>query len=401
MRVGLRCAVFPVVVVAVVVVAVVGCRSDSKSTPQPSAESRVEKVEAARVSASTLRIDREMLRDLRITTSTVEEHRGGESSSLLGELGVNQNAYAEVSAPMMARVVSLRAIEGQRVTAGDALAALESGELAKARGDLATAEARRDLARRTLERKRGLNEEQIVPAREVQEAEHEMVAADAQVRAAQAGLSALGAPDRPADGNSSSSLILRSPIAGVVLERTLALGQTADPSKPLFRIGDLSTLWLTVHAFERDAVRLTRGASARITFAAIPGRTFQGPVALIGQSVDPDSRTVNVRIDLPNRDGMLRPGMSATAWLPVGEQGIMLAVPAAAVQRVRDRWCVFIPKDDRTFEIRPIGRGRDIAGEVEILSGVRAGEPIVVDGAFLLKAETERSAEGEHGGDAR
>ena len=125
---------------------------------------------------------------------------------------------------------------------------------------------------------------------------------------------------------------------------------------------------------------------------------FQGKVALIGQSVDADSRTVAVRIDLPNRDRLLRPGMSGTAWLPVGDQGTLLAVPAAAVQRVRDRWCVFIPKDTRTFEIRPVGRGRDIAGEVEMLSGVRAGEPIVVDGAFLLKAETERSAaEGEHG----
>src|SRR5439155_18365889 len=113
-----------------------------------------------------------------------------------------------------------------------------------------------------------------------------------------------------------------------------------------------------------------KGAAARITFAAIPGRTFEGKVAVIGQSVDPESRTVAVRIDLKNREGMLRPGMSATALLPVGPQGTLLAVPAAAVQRVRDRWCVFIPKDNRTFEIRPIGRGRDIAGEVELLSGV-------------------------------
>src|SRR5580765_5324217 len=376
---------------------VAGCRSDSKQTQAPRSDAPAEKTEPPKATASTLRIDREMLRDLRITTSKVEEHRGGESSSLLGELGVNQNAYAEVSAPLQARVVSLRAAEGQRVRTGDVLATLESGELAKARGDLATAQARRDLAQRTHDRKRSLNAEQIVPTREVQEAENELIAAEAQVRAAQASLRALGAPDEAVDGASASTLILRSPIAGVVLERTIALGQTADPSKPLFRIGDVSTLWLTVHAFERDAVRLAKGAAARITFAAIPGRTFQGSIALIGQSVDPDSRTVAVRIDLANREGLLRPGMSATAWLPVGEQGTLLAVPAAAVQRVRDRWCVFIPKDDRTFEIRPIGRGRDIAGEVEILSGVRAGEPIVVDGAFLLKAETERSAEAEHG----
>lgn len=386
------------VMVLLVGVSVTACRSDSRSSEATRPEARPDKTDARQSSANTLRIDEEMLRDLRITTSKVEQHRGGESSSLLGELGVNQNAYAEVSSPLAARVVSLRAVEGQRVRAGDVLATLESGELAKARGELATAEARRELAQRTLDRKRGLHAEQIVPTREVQEAENETIAAEAQVRAARATLQALGAPDQAAQGTSPSELVLRSPIAGVVLERTLALGQTVDPSKPLFRISDVATLWLTVHAFERDAVRLSNGAPARITFAAIPGRTFQGTVALIGQTVDPDSRTVAVRIDLPNREGTLRPGMSATAWLPVGEQGTLLAVPAAAVQRVRDRWCVFIPKDDRTFEIRAVGRGRDIAGEVEVLSGVRAGEPIVVDGAFLLKAEVERSAgESEHG----
>jgi cobalt-zinc-cadmium efflux system membrane fusion protein len=346
---------------------------------------------------NVVQVSEEMLRDLRLTTSTVELHRGGEASSFLGELGVNLNAYAEVSAPLAARVVSLQAVEGQTVQRGDPLATLESGELAKARGDLATSEARHDLAQRALDRKRGLNAEKIVPAREVQEAEHEAVAADAQVGAARAALQSLGASDQAGDGASPSTLVLRSPVSGVVLERTLALGQTADPSKPLFRIGDLSTLWLTVHAFERDAVRLVTGAPARITFAALPDRMFQGSISLIGQRVDADSRTVAVRIDLPNRDRILRPGMSGTAWLPIGDQGTWLAVPAAAVQRVRDRWCVFIPKDTRTFEIRPVGRGRDIAGEVEMLSGVRAGEAIVVDGAFLLKAETERSAaDGAH-----
>ena len=385
-----------IAIVLIATTGVAGCgrkQEPKEAAAQADAASKSEQKHADNV----VQVSEEMLRDLRITTSKVEQHRGGESSSLLGELGVNENAYAEVSSPLAARVVSLRAVEGQHVRSGEPLATLESGDLARARGELATAEARRDLAQRSLERKRGLNAEKIVPTREVQEAENETSAAEAQVRAARSALQALGAPDRAAEGASAASLVLRSPVSGVVLERTLALGQTADPSKPLFRIGDLSTVWLTVHAFERDAVRLAKGAPARIAFAALPGRAFDGKIALIGQSVDADSRTVAVRIDLPNRDRLLRPGMSATAWLPVGEQGTLLAVPAAAVQRVRDRWCVFIPKDNRTFEIRPIGRGRDIAGEVEILSGVKAGESIVVDGAFLLKAETERSAaDGEH-----
>jgi cobalt-zinc-cadmium efflux system membrane fusion protein len=339
----------------------------------------------------------EMLRDLRITTSKVEQRRGGEAANLLGELGVNENAYAEVGAPLQARIAALHAASGQTVQRGAPLATLESGELAKARSDLATAQARVALAQRALDRKQGLNAEHIVPTREVQEAENEKAAADAQLRAAQASLQALGLTDQT-ENKRPAALTLRAPVAGVVLERAAVLGQVADPMKPLFRIADLSTLWLTVRAFERDAVRLHVGAPARITFAALPGRTLDGRIALIGRSVDTQSRTVAVRIDLPNRDGLLRPGMSAAARLPVGEEGAMLlAVPAAALQRVRERWCVFVPKDERTFEIRPVGRGRDLGGEVEIVSGVRAGDTIVVDGAFLLKAETERGAsEGEH-----
>jgi cobalt-zinc-cadmium efflux system membrane fusion protein len=337
----------------------------------------------------------EMMRDLRLTTSVVELHQGTEAASMLGELTINENAYAEVGAPLQARILQLPVRVGQRVTAGTALATLQSGELARSRSELATADARVTLARRALERKRTLNAEGIVPTREVQEAENELTAAEEQRRAAGASLQSLGvAGDSPV--TNPSAVVLRAPIAGSIIERAAVLGQMVEPATPLFKIADLSTVWLTVHAFERDAVRLAVGSTARITFAAMPGQTFDGEIAFIGQRVDSDSRTVPVRIDLPNRAGRLRPGMSATAWLPVGNaQTTSLMVPAAALQRVRDRWCVFVPKDRSTFEIRAVGRGRDIAGEVEVLSGLEAGETVVVDGAFLLKAEAEKSAE-EH-----
>lgn len=373
---------------------------------QPSPERKAADADASRPAAAAqpapssnqIAVSDEMLRDLRITTSTVEQRRGGDAANVLGELGVNESRYAEVGTPVQARIVALDAAPGQTVRRGDALATLESGELARARSELATADARLQLAQRALERKRALRDERIVPTREVQEGENEAAAAEAQVRGAVASLQALGVPERTAVSGNASAFTLRAPTAGVVLDRTAVLGQVADPLKPLFRIADLSTLWLTVHAFERDAVRLRVGAPARITFAAIPGRVFDGSIALLGRSVDPQSRTVPVRIDLPNRDGMLRPGMSASARLPVGEQNAaLLTVPAAALQRVRDRWSVFVPKDARTFEIRPVGRGRDLGGEVEVVSGVRAGDRIVVEGAFLLKAEMERNAsEGDH-----
>ena len=368
------------------------------TTPKESAPETTQRptaTESAKADTNLVQVSDEMLRDLRVTTAKVEEHRGAESASMLGELSVNENAYAEVGPPLQARVVALPVRLGQRVSAGDPLVTLQSGDLARSRSDIATAESRATLARRALERKRSLNAERIVPAREVQEAENEEAAAEQQVQAARSSLQALGVTAGNVEED-PSHLVVRAPIAGTVVERSAVLGQIAEPATPLFKIANLSTVWLTVHAFERDAVRLRVGESARIAFAAMPGKAFTGAVSFIGQGVDRESRTVPVRIELPNPDGALRPGMSATAFLPVGDEGAtILTVPTAALQRVRDRWCVFVPKDEKTFEIRPVGRGRDLVGEVEVLTGLRSGETVVVDGAFLLKAESEKSA-GEH-----
>jgi cobalt-zinc-cadmium efflux system membrane fusion protein len=168
-----------------------------------------------------------------------------------------------------------------------------------------------------------------------------------------------------------------------------------DPAVPAFRVGNLATLWLTVHAFERDAVRIQRRSPAQVSFPALPGQHFDGTISAIGSHVETESRTVPIRIDVKN-SGNLRPGMSASAAVPVGATGApILTVPVASLQRVRNEWCVFLPKDANHFEIRRIGRGRDLGGEVEVLSGLRAGETIVVDGAFLLKAQAEKG-EGGH-----
>jgi membrane fusion protein, heavy metal efflux system len=237
-----------------------------------------------------------------------------------------------------------------------------------------------------------------VPLREVQEAGREAAEARAGQRAARAALAAFGVPPPTdeADAAASSTFALLAPVGGVVIERSAVLGQMLDPATPAFTVGDLGTLWLTVHAFERDAVRIQHGLPARLVFAALPGQDFEGKVAVVGRHVERESHTVPIRIDVRNRGGLLRPGMSATAAVAVGAAGApILTVPVASVQRVRDAWCVFIPKDGGAFEIRRIGRGRDLGNEVEVLSGLRAGETVVVDGAFLLKAHAEQG-EADH-----
>jgi cobalt-zinc-cadmium efflux system membrane fusion protein len=357
-------------------------------------------LDAAEGEPGVVIIDPEMLRDLRITTARAESRAGGEATAVLGEVGPNEDAYGEVAAPVAARVVRLLAASGDRVEAGQALVELESPEVGRARAEERAARARAELARRALARKRDLVAERIAAGRELQEAQAEAAAAEAELDAARAALAALGAPAEPAaeEAAGGSRFRLRAPLAGSVIERSARPGQMVSAGSTLFRVADLATLWVTVHAFERDALRVQPGAAVEVGFAALPGRSVAGRVLWIGSQVEPSSRTIPIRIAVENGDALLRPGMSATARLPLGAaDSPIVTVPAAALQRTQDGWAVFLPREAGRFELRNVGRGRDFGGEVEVMSGLGPGESVVVDGAFLLKAEVEKArGEGAH-----
>ena len=173
-----------------------------------------------------------MLRDLRITTRAVESRAGGELVMLLGELAVDQRAYAEVGTPVAARVTRLLVNAGDAVRSGQTLAELTSPELGRERAEYLSASARLTLAEAALERKRGLAAEKIVPLREVQEAESAAGEARAALRASRAAIAAFGVepPTDDGDGATSSAFVLRSPVAGSVIERTAVVGQMLDPA---------------------------------------------------------------------------------------------------------------------------------------------------------------------------
>jgi membrane fusion protein, heavy metal efflux system len=341
-------------------------------------------------------IDPEMRRDLRITTALSELRAGGEGVMVLGELRVNEEAYAEVGPAIPARAVRVLAAPGALVKTDDPLVELESADVGRARATRITARARARLAHDALARKRELVNDRIAARRELQEAQAEASAADAELRAAEAALGALGVAGE--DARQDARFVLRSPVAGTVLERAVVQGQMVEPGRALFRVGDLATLWLVVQAFERDAVRVKAQDSARVAFPALPGADYSGRIALVGSQVDTSSRTIPIRIEVANPDGALRPGMSATAWLPLGDAGKpMVTVPAAALQRTQDGWSVFVPRADGAFDVRSVGRGRNLGNDVEVVSGLEAHETVVVEGAFLLKAELEK-ASGEGAG---
>ena len=345
----------------------------------------------------------EVLRDLKLTTAAAELRAGGEGVTALGELKVDEERYAEVGSPVDARIVRPLVAPGQAVRRGQPLAELESVVVGQARAERVAALARTGLARQTADRMRRLAADQVISKSELQQAEAGLAEAEAELRSAEASLDALGVG--PGQAGRLSRLILSSPIAGTVLERRAVRGQslsTEAPAPPLFRIGDLSRLWLVVQAPERDVVRLAAGAAAEITLAAVPGQKLRGTVEWIGREVDAHSRTVPVRIVLPNEGGRLRPGMFATARIATGAGGggggePVVAVPARALQRMDDQWVVFLPRETGRFEARPIQRGRDLGNEVAVLAGLKPGDRVVVEGAFVLRAEAEKGEGGaEH-----
>ncbi len=343
----------------------------------------------------TLRVDPSMLRDLRMTTAPAELRPLGEAVTALGDLRVSEDAYAEVGSPIAARVMRVLASPGDVVKAGQVLAELSSVSIGQTRALAATTATRLTLAQQKLARLRELATHQVVSAQEIGMAEAELQQAETERASAQQTLGSLGAAK-----GSGASLALSSPIAGTVIDRDAVRGRLVDPEHPLFVVGDLARLWLVVHAFERDALRVLPDSTARVSFTALPGRSFAGKVTRIGSRVDKVSRTLEVRVEVDNPEGMLRPGMSGSASMPVGDAATKtVTVPVTAIQRVADTWSVFVPQATKGhFEIRAVGRGRDLSGEVEILQGLKAGEVVVVDGAFLLKAEADkaRGGDGEH-----
>ena len=348
---------------------------------------------------NAIHLGEDMVRDLRISTASVTQRSGAREVAVLGEIAADQGRYAEVAPPTGGQVVRVLVDLNAAVRQGAPLAQLRSADLGRARAELLTAEVRRDLAQQVLDRKRQLAAERIIATREVQEAEAVFRAAEAEAKAAASALRALGIQEDDSVGD-SPLFYVRTPVSGRVIERRAILGQYADLASPLFIVADLSQVWLIAQVFERDAVNLRLGSTAHVTLAALPGQEFDGRVTQVGRQVDAGSRTVPVRVELSNTSGVLRPGMSANARLEVaGESQTILVVPAAALQRVGAQWLAFIPRSPQEFEMRRVGRGRDLGNDVEVVSGLSAGETVVVEGAFLLKAEAEKRAGGgdEHG----
>jgi len=183
-----------------------------------------------------------------------------------------------------------------------------------------------------------------------------------------------------------------SPRTGVVLERNVSEGMRVSPGDVLFRIADHSHVWAMVDVAERDLGTLAMGQAVTVRARSYPNRTFTGKVALVYPHLNAATRTVRVRIELPNADNLLLPDMYAEAEIDTGSGQQVLAVPDSAVLDSGDRQVVIIDKGDGRFEPRKVQLGRRGAGYVEIKDGVAEGDAVVISANFLIDAESNLKA---------
>ncbi len=191
-------------------------------------------------------------------------------------------------------------------------------------------------------------------------------------------------------GEIKKNMVLYSPADGFVMEKMAFKGMSIMPGAALFKIGDLSTIWVIADIYEYELPFIKIGDKAQITLAYFPGETFEGTATYIYPSLDPKTRTAKVRFDLPNPEFKLKPEMWANVELKI-PLGRKMVVPEDAVMDSGTMQMVFIDRGQGHFESRHVEVGSRVQGYYEVLSGLREGEKVVTSANFLIDSESKLS----------
>ncbi|HEX6734332.1 MAG TPA: efflux RND transporter periplasmic adaptor subunit [Azonexus sp.] len=193
-------------------------------------------------------------------------------------------------------------------------------------------------------------------------------------------------------GNARRTLTFRAPVAGIVTEKKALQGMRFMPGETLYQIADTSSVWVQADVFEQDVAAVGVGQKARIRINAYPGQVFEGRIAYVYPTLKEDTRTVPVRIELPNPQGKLKPAMYAEVEIPVAGAAPVVTVPVSAVIDSGSRQVVIVQLGEGRFAPRPVKLGQRGSEYVQVLDGIREGEVVVSAANFLIDAESNLKA---------
>ncbi|MDX2041972.1 MAG: efflux RND transporter periplasmic adaptor subunit [Acidobacteriota bacterium] len=320
-----------------------------------------------------------------------------------GRVAINEDATARVGSLFSGRILELNAKVGDRVRQGQALAKMHTHEVHeaeaewfKAQAELKQQQTKAAFAKTALERAerlfqaKALSQHELDKARlEYQDAQQEIHRAEAEVERARGHHEHLGLPDDQHDYD--APVVIRAPSGGIVLKREITAGASVNPGDPLFFIGDLSSVWVIAEVPEQQLSAVKIGLPVEISVAAFPDTTFSGRIARIGEMLNPQTRTIEVRCFAANPQGKLKPEMFAQISLAAGEKRPAVLVSQKALQEMDGQTAVFVVRGENRFEKRIVKTGRKQGELIEILSGVSVGEKVVTNGGFTLKSEMQKA----------
>jgi len=331
-----------------------------------------------------------------------------------GMIANNDDRTTPVFSPYSGRVSKIFAKLGDVVRAGAPLMAVEASEFVQGQSDLATAVAALASARAQLELaqaaekrqhelylgKSGALKDWLQSQSDLVAAQGAMKSADAALEGARNRLRILGksaqeiaALEADHSGEMNPEAIVRAPISGTVLLRQVGLGQyiqsaAGGASNAVFSIGNLSTVWLVANVREVDAPRMKVGEALEVQVLALPKRTFQARIAWVAPTIDPNTRRLQVRAEIDNRDGALTPMMFATFHILTGESSSAPGIPEGAIVYEGSDAHVFVARPDGTLALRNIRVGRSNGNMVEVVDGLRVGDQVVTSGALFIDRAT-------------
>ncbi|WP_334108407.1 efflux RND transporter periplasmic adaptor subunit [Methylobacillus sp.] len=309
------------------------------------------------------------------------------SVKLPGEVAFNADRIVHVVPRVSGLVAVVKVSAGQQVNKGDLLAIVESQRLAEMRSELHAAEKRLGLAKTTLERERKLWEEKITAEQDYLAARQAHVEADIARNLAAEKLSTLGV--RGYSRQNTAQYEVRAPIAGLVVDKKIASGQTVQDQQEIFTLADIGTVWVNATVYPKDINAVKIGSLAKVR-ASASDTEGEGTVEFIGAFMGEQTRTATARLTLDNTHGQWRPGMFVDVILTQDSTEVPVAVKAEALQTIRD-WTVVFGRYGRYFEARPIELGRSDGQMVEVLSGLSAGEVYAATNSFAIKADIGKS----------
>jgi len=375
-RWGLTAVVFPALVL------LVGCGGEA-STKGPS--------EQASPHAGELELAPDVKATIGLSVEEVRPRAFRFSVVAAGKVRANQDKVAFVGPIIQGKISRVFANWGDWVKQGQVLAYLESVEVGQAKAAYFKARAELEVAKANLRRKKRLFEEQIIPEKDLLAAEAQFTSAQTEADAAEKALHVIGFTEEEVASLSESHdltavMPIVAPIAGTVVDRQAVLGAQAEPSSNLFKIVDLSTLWVDADVYEKDLDKVRPGQRVEISVIAYPDETFSGRVSYLGDTLDEETRTTVVRTVVQNRENKLKPGMFATVRIITTAKAAAMILPEGAVVQEGGKSMVVVEEANH-YRLREVQVGLTSDGMTEVVSGLNYGDRVVTAGHRQIVAQ--------------